>query len=520
MRMNWFEGYVGEDEYATGYYENLSPHFLSFVAFCQGHQAPDITQPFTFIDIASGQGISTILHAVLFPHGQFYGVDLSPAHVAKASDLAARIGLDNITFIEASVKDLPKLDIPPCDFAVAQGVYSWLNRENQAHIIEFLRQKLKARGIFSVHYMSYPGALQGEVVPQLLTHFAKNLQGTNDQRLKNSISQLEKLLEAGIGFFGDGKNIQKQISRYHAHDLKHLAHDLLSPDRKGHFFSNMAEELSHAKLSHIGSCVLHHTLPIEKMFPQTQKLLASFNDQIMQQTLRDFASAESTRRDIFQRGPKSISPVIMLETIRNMSFQKMCHTKDMKREVKLSNVSFSIQEKAFKSLTAVMKEHTFSGQDIINTRDHNQKTHVSDIIGNIILFLIAGYIKVVPPIPQPKVVTQRAQNFNDLVFKQHLVDSHVLAVAAPELCIGININNIERLILRFLKQNPKASKKTINTQIQGEMKHAGISLTVNTPDPENSDKVISTPLEKDKLDSLIDNFLKKRKQFFLENGVL
>ena len=519
MRMNWFEGYVGEDEYASGYYENLSPNFISFAAFVNGYLAPDVARPFNFIDIASGQGISTILHAVLFPHGHFYGIDLSPSHIAKSRDLASRVGLDNISFIESNVRELETLDLPDMDFAVAQGVYSWLNSENQTHIIKFLRKKLKPRGIFSIHYMAYPGALQGEVLPKLLSVFAQNQTGSNESRLKDAINKFEKFSQASMGFFGDGENIKKHISRYHSHDLKHLAHDLLSKDRRGHFFSEMAQDLAQAKLSYIGSTNLTHTFPITSIFPKTKNIVELSKDDIIKNSIIDYASRESTRRDIFQRGPKAINHIIMAENLKSMQFFRTAEVKDMKKDIKLANVSFSIQEAAFKAISSAMDNHIFSGSEIIEKLQLS-KNSIRDIITNISLFIIAGYIKPIPKMPDSKLVLERAGKFNNYVLNQHLVDSNVLAIASPSAGVGVNINNIERMILRFIIADPKISKKSIKEQIEKEMEVAGISISVNTPDPEDSDKIISSPLKKEQLSSLVDNFLKNKKKFFQNTKVI
>ena len=520
MKMNWFEGYVGEDEYASGYYENISPHYLSFASFCQGFAAPSVEKPFTFIDIASGQGISTILHAVLFPHGKFYGIDLSPAHIAKSRELAGRVGADNITFIEASMRDLPQLDLPEMDFAVAQGVYSWLSKENQNHIITFLKNKLKAGGIFSIHYMAYPGALIGEVIPKILTTLSQNQTIEHDQRLAKALTEMEKFLEADTGFFGDGEIIKKQIHRYKGQNLKHLAHDLLSIDRRGHFFSEMTKDLAHAKLSYVGSAQLHRMFSLTAIFPQTKTLMSGFHDPIMEHTLYDYASGDATRRDIFQRGPKTLSASLMKEKFRNMHFCRICDITHMQQSVKLSNVSFNIHENSFKLLTSVMKDRFFSGEDVLKAYEKRKMPNpIRDIIANIALFIAAEYVKSVPAVPDKKVLQARSQKYNQEIVHQHLTDSSVLAISVPRTCTGLNINNVERMILSVLVDDPKADIQTIKTRMAAEMKTAGLSLSMHTPDPEDSDKVISSPLEKEKLDSLIETFIQKRKPFLQDAGV-
>src|SRR5690349_5182091 len=98
----WSDGYVVDIGYTHGFYKELTPSQLGFVALMQGKIAPGLgTQPLAYCELGCGQGMSTNLLASANPHIQFYATDFNPSHVVGARELARAAGLDNVHFFDA-----------------------------------------------------------------------------------------------------------------------------------------------------------------------------------------------------------------------------------------------------------------------------------------------------------------------------------------------------------------------------------------------------------------------------------
>ena len=102
---NWSAGYVVDVEYTHGFYQELTPSLLSFLALLQGVQTPDLGSSLSYCELGCGQGFSTNLLAAANPHIQFHATDFNPGHIVGAQSLAQAGGLQNVHFYDDSFAD-------------------------------------------------------------------------------------------------------------------------------------------------------------------------------------------------------------------------------------------------------------------------------------------------------------------------------------------------------------------------------------------------------------------------------
>ena len=156
----WNDGYVTETAYTSGFYREISPGWLAMAALLLGHRPPDLSRPFRWAELGSGHGFSASVFASAFPQAEFWGFDFNPAHVESARLTASRAGLSNVHFEEASFAELAARGdaaLPEFDFVVGHGIYSWVSRENQRHILDFFRRRLRPGGLGYLGYNALPG---------------------------------------------------------------------------------------------------------------------------------------------------------------------------------------------------------------------------------------------------------------------------------------------------------------------------------------------------------------------------
>ena len=109
--MDWKRGYFAEAGYTYGYYEETMPSRLYLAALLQGYLAP--RESFRYLDAGCGQGFNLIVAAINHPDSEFVGIDFMPEHIAHGRALAARLKLNNISFIEADFTELAQRSTNP-----------------------------------------------------------------------------------------------------------------------------------------------------------------------------------------------------------------------------------------------------------------------------------------------------------------------------------------------------------------------------------------------------------------------
>ena len=74
-------GYVTDVPYTRGFYRELVPAWLDFVATLSGVGPPARSEGFTWCDLGCGQGVTTVVMAATHPRGHFVGIDVLPEHI-------------------------------------------------------------------------------------------------------------------------------------------------------------------------------------------------------------------------------------------------------------------------------------------------------------------------------------------------------------------------------------------------------------------------------------------------------
>ena len=158
---SWQDGYITDIPYTAGFFRELAPSYLHLLTLLMGvRPVPIGERGFSYCELGCGQGLGTLIAAAATPNGRFVGVDFNPAQIAKANDLAARSGLGNVSFHEESFASLAhkgEADGSKFDIVALHGIYSWISAENQRHIVEIIRSRLKPGGLVYVSYNCMPG---------------------------------------------------------------------------------------------------------------------------------------------------------------------------------------------------------------------------------------------------------------------------------------------------------------------------------------------------------------------------
>ncbi len=211
---NWTEGYVSDVEYTEGFYREMAPSHLAFVALVMGYAPGAVGRPDHYLELASGQGFGTALLAAANPGTEFVGIDFNPAQTANARKLAEFADLTNIRFLDWSFQETAtrREELPPeFDVIALHGIYSWVSEQNRKALVAILAQRLKPGGFAYVSYNCMPGWAAMAPAQWLIREFAHRHHGRSDQQIAQALEFLNTLRDSKACYFGLNPIVKKRL---------------------------------------------------------------------------------------------------------------------------------------------------------------------------------------------------------------------------------------------------------------------------------------------------------------------
>jgi SAM-dependent methyltransferase len=249
MTSKWSQGYVTEAIYTDGFYRELSPAWLNYVAALKGCLPIATDRPFTYLELGCGLGRSTAILAGAFPQGRFIGVDFNPAHVALARRHAEDLAIGNVEFLERSFQDLTQEVLPVCDYIVLHGVYTWVNPEARRAIRQIILDRLRPGGLVYVSYNCLPGWSSAAPLRKLMYEAAAENAGPLAGNVSPALDLMEKLATGKLGYFRANETAGPEVKRFKERGTNYLAHEFLNADWSLFYSVDVAEEMAEATKS-------------------------------------------------------------------------------------------------------------------------------------------------------------------------------------------------------------------------------------------------------------------------------
>ncbi|WP_167784807.1 class I SAM-dependent methyltransferase [Ramlibacter rhizophilus] len=303
MADHWSSGYVADMTYSYGYYHELSPPFIRFFLLMNGLANASGSGPYTYCELGFGQGVSCNLHAAANPRGRFFGTDFNPEHAVFAQSLAAEARLE-ASWWARSFEDMLDAELPPLDFVVLHGVWSWIDNAARHAVVEFLRRHLKVGGAVFISYNVLPGWSAEKPLRDLLwmhTDLASGPAEPTAGKIREALQFAERLRQGKAAFFERNGPAAQMLDDMLRDDLHVVAHEYFNRSWHLTYFPELAQALDGAGLSF--ACSLHRSDLTGEVFHRAQSFQLSQLPLVLRQAAHDFILNRRFRRDVFVRGP-------------------------------------------------------------------------------------------------------------------------------------------------------------------------------------------------------------------------
>jgi SAM-dependent methyltransferase len=290
-----------ETPYTSLYFPQQSPVSINYLARRKNLSAAAIDQPFRYLDLGCGNGVTVNTLAAASPHGIFHGVDLMPEHIASARREAENGELGNVYFHELYFRELLKQDLPQFDYIALHGVYSWVSDQERRDIREVISRLLKPYGLVYVSYNTLPGSAVLAPLRDMFKSYADTLSGDLIERAREGLKYLKHLKDNDALYIKSNPIVGAMIDTMLTQDIRYIAHEYLADHHSAIGVVDLAADLAKISLKICSGARLGPTVAQRAQLSKFQGLLDSRPDDLTREALKSVIWNEKYRADIFCR---------------------------------------------------------------------------------------------------------------------------------------------------------------------------------------------------------------------------
>lgn len=449
----WSSGYVADISYTYGFYRELTPALLSFIATLKDRKAPDPASPLTFCELGCGQGFSVNLLAAANPQITFHATDFNPVQIAGAQALAAEAGLTNAHFYDCAFADFAEQPGLPdrFDIIALHGIYSWISSENRAHIVDFIRRKLKLGGLVYISYNTLPGWAAVMPLRRFLVDHAERHTGPIASRVEQALSAADALMQAKAGYFAQNPNLAARFERMKPMSRNYLAHEYFNRDWTPFYFADVVAELDAAKLSFVGSAALLEHLDAIHFSPEQAAIYAAETDPVRREGLRDFLVNQQFRRDVFAKGGLPVSPRISRDTLLDTRFALSTPRDEVPLKVPGTLGEANLQPEVYTPLLDALAKGPVTLRQMLSD-PAVAALGWAKLTQGLMVLTGMGHLQPCLPAKDEQKRAQRTRAFNQAVMRRAEDSGDLQFLASPVTGGGLQIDRFEQLFLLGLLQ--------------------------------------------------------------------
>jgi predicted SAM-dependent methyltransferase len=332
---SWGQGYCTATTYGGYSFRELAPNWIDYALLGQRQRPPRQQEgsAFSYLELGSGMGVGLCLLAAAYPEGQFVGIDFHPSHIAHSQWLAEALQLANITFYEGDFLQLAKNDnafpgehAQQFDYAVAHGILSWISEPVRQALFNLAASQLRPGGVFYCSYNCFPGWLERTAF-KALADLERQRMGPDGLmaalgRANHTLSNLLRpdapgqaaLARSLPGLAGQLREIRK------LNKVDYLCGEYGSENWQPFYVGHVHQLAAVHKLSFVASASMPENHPL--LLPKyLSELITNEPDGLIRQALFDLTINQSFRRDLFVKGPITLSRTAQEQLLAHQSLR-------------------------------------------------------------------------------------------------------------------------------------------------------------------------------------------------------
>jgi SAM-dependent methyltransferase len=452
-------GYVTDVSYVPGFYPQMAPLAMRYVAALNGIVPPKTDSGFRWLELGCGLGRVVTTLAAACPQGEFVGVDVNPDHTAAAARDISAGGLDNARVITADFGHLPD-DIGSFDFIGIHGVYSWVAPSVREQILSIARTRLAPGGLLLVSYNAMPGWAHLQPLRGILRQYATLRQGDSLQRTRDALAYVVFLREKHAKYFEDNPAAAAYVDGLIKQDPRYLAHEYLNEHWTSFYFAEVAGAFGAEGLSFVGSLPVHTNFWDLCVRPEFQELFRTTTNRLVTEAHKDFCANTAFRWDLYARDPRPMNSIDdRLRDVDDIHYRVARPDTTLPYQANLGVVTSTVQGPLYEAILARLSGRGLRLSEIVaeggvagmKTADIVRAVDAGVAMG---LFDIAAHPLAEPPAAMPARV-QVTHPFNRALLASDALGGRPVALASSLTGTGHSVGDLDAAILHELAEGDR-----------------------------------------------------------------
>ncbi len=454
------EEYVTDVPYVRAFVPDLAPLKLRLVAALSGFPQPP-ARDFAYCELGCAHGDSTATLAAAYPRGTFLGVDLNPDHIATAERLAREGELGNARFLERDFEGLTAAEVPELDFVTAHGVMSWVGPAKRKAMLALASSRLKRGGLLYVSYNALPGWASVEPLRQLMLDRGAAVGGSSLERAREGLAFAKTLRDAGAAYFTGNPAANEMLGTMEQMGLAYVVHEYLHAHWVPMYFTQVAAEMAEHDLYYVGQIPLHLNYRDLAVPASLAGVFDTVKDRITFEALKDYATNQFFRRDVFVKGRVLRDEAASLAFLDSTPVGTLIGDGPLRRDVRLQHHTLHFAGEIFDALFPALAAGSTTVTDLarLPALARFGQPRVRDAIVRLVL---AGMVS--PTIDATRSAPVTAEKlhvpsaYNRMMLRERLVTDDPLILASPVAGTGVPVPRLEAVTLRLLTEIPEADR--------------------------------------------------------------
>jgi SAM-dependent methyltransferase len=451
---DWTSGYVADIGYTFGYYQELNP-LRARLAFLNAGLVPP--ENGVHCELGYGQGMSANIHAAASA-SNWYATDFNPSQAAFARSVAAASGASAHLTDEAFADFCTRTDLPEFDSIGLHGIWSWINDDNRAVIVDFIRRKLKVGGVLYISYNTQPGWTAMAPMRDLLTEHSE-VMGVPGQgivnRIDGALDFADKLMATNPAFLKANPIVTERLKGMKAQNRNYLAHEYFNRDWLPMPFSKLAQWLAPAKVDYACSADYLGHIDAVNLTAEQQALLKEIPDAMFRETVRGFMVNQQFRRDYWVKGGRKLNPLEQAEAFRVQKVVLATPRVDVSLKVNGAIGEATMQEAVYNPILDVLADHKLKTLGQLEQALKGQNITFAQLTQAVMILSASGTLVAVQEealIPKAKKHTDK---LNACLMDKTRGCADISYLASPVTGGGITVGRFQQLFMLAISQGKK-----------------------------------------------------------------
>ncbi|TDK24458.1 methyltransferase domain-containing protein [Luteimonas aestuarii] len=283
--------------YSSYAYQYSAPEQLAAVASLFGLPSAGIATA-RVLELGCGAGGNLVPVALRHPACKAVGVDISRIQIDEGKGVIDRLGIGNISLVEADLLELDAESLGEFDYIIAHGVYSWVPRQVQEAMLALIHRCLAPDGVAYISYNTYPGWKTKEIVRDaMLMH--GGARPTATEQVAYGRSMLGFLKQTALAGGLTAAAVDECMAQVMNGPIDYVAHEYLAPYNQPCYFHEFVRRVEKHGLAYLGEAQPSMMMPSNYNPELSRQLYGALGgDQVRVEQYLDFAVSRVFRQTL------------------------------------------------------------------------------------------------------------------------------------------------------------------------------------------------------------------------------